>query len=163
MLVISTLRGATLSVLVDLQMSQLVSDLVFLECSGLFLGLYTSFSFHPVTLSLHLLPSCFPALDFLSSLLANSLALCYIPGLPDRIKSIHQLAYHGNFTSGELPSVLCSIFSEIPGWNPTGCLISVLFLYWFGVYVHSGTLHLSTFSTTTSQPTLNTYINYLQL
>lgn len=48
-----------LSGLADLQMSQLVPDLVILECSSFSLGLSTSFFFYPVTLPLHLLPSNF--------------------------------------------------------------------------------------------------------
>lgn len=74
-----------LSGLANLQMSQLVPDLVLLECSSLSLGLSTSFSFYPVTLPLHLLSSYFPDLDFLSYLVAYSLALViFLPPLPQK-------------------------------------------------------------------------------
>lgn len=64
-----------LSGLADLQMSQLVPDLVLLECSSLSLGLSTSFFFYPLTLPLHLLSSYFLDLDFLFYLVDYSLAL----------------------------------------------------------------------------------------
>lgn len=75
--------------------------------------------------------------------------------------TIKQLPHHGNLILRELPTVLCSILSEIPGWDTADCLINVfhpLLIRCLCSLWNSPSFH---FLYNKLQPTLNKYINYL--
>lgn len=130
-----------------------------LECSDLSLGFSTSFSFHHITLYLQICPSLsLPWTFYLFWLFVLWLVVTFLPSVPQKqtYTSYSSLLIRQlNFWRTDLEFSALSFLRSLAEILQIVC---VLFLYRFGVYVHSGTLRPSTSSTTTSQPITNSCI-----